>query len=185
MTTISNIEFLDGNPDGSVWSSEFDEAVWKASRNLAPVLHYHITEVNKKTIPSKYWLASLIQAFTSVAYKNKKEYNRSEFTSWWLPMIKAENPMLDNITKIMYPNKFDRGIGGLRELREQGKVPDIIWKPWAIKSYAHTPVGPMDKLIELLKKGGWIIIGGIAVYFLLPVAIREFRRKPKESKYAV
>ena len=115
---------LDGNPDGSIWSSEFDREVWKASKKLAPKLEYHIEVVKDRRIPSENWLASLIQAFTSVAYKHKKVYNRDEFTSWWKPMIMRENPMLNNYTKIIYPHKFDRGIGGLRELHAQGKVPD-------------------------------------------------------------
>jgi hypothetical protein len=162
-----NVEILDGNPDGSIFATEFDKKIWEESKKLAPVLHNYVTVIKDRRFPSENWTASLIQAFASVAYKYKREYDRNDFLSWWRPMIIKENFMLDNFTKASYVYKFDRGIGGLRELREQGRVPDIIWKPWTVAhKYEHEPVGPIDQLKIIASKIPIYIIGGIAVYAL-------------------
>jgi len=174
MTTVT----LQGNPDGGfISSTEFDKAIWEESRRLAPILKNHIEVVKDRRIPSENWLASLIQAFASVAYKNKREYKREDFLSWWEPMIKKENPMLDNVTKVLYPYKFDRGIGGLRELREQGIVTDLIWRPWTVTKFSHKQIGPL----EVLKSGGnklyvYALIG-VAIYAGVPAIIKAFSNR--------
>ena len=170
MTVIDlhSISTLEGNPDGSLWSSEFDEKVWSESKRMGQTLETYIENVKGRRIPSEKWLASLVQAFTSVAYKHKRLYNKAEFLSFWRPAIMKENPMLDNITKSLYPNKFDRGIGALRELREQGKVPDIIWKPWTITKYKHTPIGPFAKLSQMMGKLPIYLGIGLAIYVGVP-----------------
>lgn len=171
---MPTIELLEGNPDGGIFATEFDRQIWDASKKMAPILHHHVSVIKNRRIPSKYWLSSLIQAFASVAYKHKRLYKRSDFLSWWKPSIMAENSMLDNISKIHYPNKFDRGIGGLRELREQGKVPDIIWKPWTITSYSHTPTTPLSILKSSTKTIVFVAAFGIAAYFLTaPIIIKH------------
>jgi len=182
---------LEGNPDGSVWSSKFDEAVWSASKKLAPLLEQHI-ELKGERIPSDNWLSSFIQAFTAVAYKNKRVYNRRDYFSFWLPAIKQENHMLDNITKIIYPDKFNRAMGGLRELHEKGLVPNIIWRPNTIKKYSHIPIDPASKGVEIVKdlaQGTGEIIGkmafgklglaiaiGIGVYVGVPALIKRGKK---------
>lgn len=177
MTTVA---LLEGNPDGGfISASEFDKMVWTKSKELAPTLKVYIEEVKDRRIPSESWLASLIQAFASVAYKNKREYKREDFTSWWRPMIIKENFMLDNITKALYPYKFDRGIGALRELREQGKVPDIIWKPWTVTRYSHEQVGPLDVLTKVGLRLPVYAAIGVAIYVGVPALIKAIAGRKK------
>jgi len=158
-------------PDAGYFNSEFEDVVWDNAKTVGAELHDYIAIEKNRNIPSKKWLASLVYAFTTVAYKHKRLYQKEDFTSFWKPEIMKMNPMLDNITKIMYRHKFDRGIVGLRELREQGKVPDIIWKPWAVAAkYEHKPVGPIERVGKVIKGSGYtyMLLGIAAVYLFMP-----------------
>ena len=153
--------------DKGMWNTEFEDAVWKQSRKTGQQLETYIENVKDRRIPSNNWLASLVYAFTKVAYQHRREYRKEDFTSFWKPEIMKANPALDNITKSIYPHKFDRGIGALRELREQGQVPDLIWKPWTSKLDHDTPIGFWERIEKLLKQGAGILIGvGLVAYMV-------------------
>ena len=174
MTTV----VLQGQPDGNFWPTAFDEAVWKESKRLGEILYNYVTIEKDRRLPSANWCASLIQAFTAVAYKNKREYKKADFLTWWRPRIIEENSMLDNVLKSMYPYKFDRGIGGLRELREKGLVPDLIWLPWKqADKYEHDVISPFTNMQALIKKLPFYVGIGVAVYVGVPALIKALSKK--------
>jgi hypothetical protein len=174
MTTIDihNIELGADYPDPigideGFWNTEFEDAVWKQSREMGQKLETYIEKVKDRRIPSNRWLSSLVYAFTKVAYHHKREYKKEDFLSFWKPEIIKANPALDNISKLHYPHKFDRGIGALRELREQGQVPNLIWKPWTSNLDHKTPIGFWERVEKLLKQGAGILIGvGVVAYMV-------------------
>lgn len=173
MPSIEIESLGDANPDGGFFETPFDKAVELASRELAPILQHHITVVKSRRIPDINYLTALIQTFATVAYKFHRTYDKADFTTWWKPMMLKESPMLR--FPVTYINKLDRGVGGLRELREQGKVPDIIWKPWKLADqYEHGNV--LDSMLNYGKTVTGVILLGVGAYFIIPKVIRELKK---------
>lgn len=184
MTAIQ-LDLGDANPSGKFWDTDFDNAVEKVVDSFAPILrNYAKSVLDYWVFPSVGWVEDFLLAFVATAYQYKREYKPGDWETFWKPAIESQIGFWAKYDGMGYINKYDRAMRALRELHDQGKVPEIIWTPWTeAKDYSEK--NWLERLTEgftrTTRTAIYVMLAGGVAYFLVP-RIMTTQAKIKRSK---